>query len=175
MRYYLERVYPYGVAIILSVILQRVSIGIMENSCFNNLLEGLVTFDSIVIGFFGAIMPVILSMKNESKFVKYVFENDTQGLFSKYLRVTLLAGLCSAVLSLSMYIRDSFMHKEIKSLLYTVWVFVTSLFLMATYRSLSHMITLVFSKDNFSDESENKIREKSEKEIELEKKFSDNE
>lgn len=100
MRYYFERIYPYGIAIIAAVVLQRVATGVMNDDNFNDLINGLVTFDSIVIGFFGAIMPVILSMKNESKFVKYVFEKDVDGLFSKYLKVTLFSGLCSAVLSL---------------------------------------------------------------------------
>lgn len=172
MKYYVERIYPYGIAIIMAVILQRVATGIMNDNNFNDLINDLVTFDSIVIGFFGAIMPVILSMKNESKFVKYVFEKDEKGLFSKYLKVTLFSGLCSAVLSLSLYTRDVFAHKEIKHLLYTAWIFATTLFLTATYRSLSHMITLVFEKDGVGDRKTEQKREKSKKEITLEEKYS---
>nr|DAH21544.1 MAG TPA: hypothetical protein [Caudoviricetes sp.] len=172
MKYYLERSYPYGIAIITTVILQRVAMGVMGNENFDDLLGGLVTFDSIVIGFFGAIMPVILSMKNESKFVKYVFENDTKQLFSKYLKVTIFSGLCSAVLSLALYIRDSFVHSFVKNGLYIAWIFGTTLFLTSTYRSLSHMITLVFSKDNFIDVKKKEVRKKEEKELELEKNYS---
>lgn len=174
MRYYFERIYPYGIAIIVAVVLQRVATGVMNDDNFNDLINGLVTFDSIVIGFFGAIMPVILSMKNESKFVKYVFEKDVDGLFSKYLKVTLFSGLCSAVLSLSLYTRNVFTHKEIKHLLYTIWIFATTLFLTATYRSLSHMITLVFAKDGLDNSKTNQKREKSQKEVMLEEKYSNN-
>ena len=64
MKYWAERLYPGIIAVFCSIIFQRIKIGIMNNADFNNLLGNLVTLDSIVIGFFGAIMPVILSMKN---------------------------------------------------------------------------------------------------------------
>lgn len=171
MKYYIERGYPYMLATLASIILQRVT-GVMSNNNFEDLLGGLVTLDSIVIGFFGAIMPVILSMKNESKFVKYVFENDTEGLFIKYLKITIFSGLFSAGFSLALYLRDSFVHLFVKNSLYTGWIFFTVLFLATTYRSLSYMILLVFSKDDckFNENSEEK-RTKTKEELEMEEKY----
>lgn len=171
LKYVLERGYPYIIAISASIILQRVK-GVLDNANFGELLSGIITLDSIVIGFFGAIMPVILSMKNESKFVRYVFENDKEGLFSKYLKITVFSGLLSAVSSLSMYLRDSFIHICVRGILYTVWIFVTALFLTSTYRSLSYMIMLVFSKDNFVIEETPKCnREKTETEKKMEQYY----
>lgn len=172
MKYLMERSYPYILSIFATIALRRVSFGVMSDMNFNDMLGGLVTLDSIVIGFFGAIMPVILSMKNESKFVRYVFENDTEGLFANYLKVTIFSGLFSAVFSLSLYLRNSFIHLCVKSFLYTVWAFFTTLFLISTYRSLSYMISLVFSKDNFENDGvSNSCREKTEVEKELEEKY----
>lgn len=170
MKYLCEKYYPYVLAIVSVIILNRVAGGVMAGDSFNEMLGGLVTLDSIVIGFFGAIMPVILSMKNESKFVRYVFENDTEGLFAKYLKVTIFSGLFSAGASLSMYLRECFIHTWVKETLYSVWVFFTALFLISTYRSLSYMISLVFSKDG-DDSDENERREKTEKEKALQRKF----
>lgn len=172
MKYILERSYPYILAILATLAFQRVAEGVMENANFEDALGGLVTLDSIIIGFFGAIMPVVISMKNESKLVKYVFENDKKGLFSKYLKITIFSGLISAILSLSMYVRESFSHPNTKVYLYKGWIFFTVLFIATTYRSLSYMILLMFSKDDFDvDESVKAKRQKSQSETELEKKY----
>lgn len=172
MKYWIERMYPYVLAFVGAFALQRVKNGVMSNGEFNDLLGNLVTLNSIVIGFFGAIMPVILSMKNESKFVKYVFENDTEGLFAKYLKITIFSGLASALFSLSLYVRDSFEHVIVKDTLYTLWVFFTMLFAIYTYRSLSHMISLVFSKDKAGTDSVGK-RIKTQEELKLQEKYKE--
>lgn len=62
--------------------------------------------DSIIIGFIGAIIPVILSMKNESKLVKYVFEKDKDNLFRKYMSITIGIGLIDVTVSLLVYTKD---------------------------------------------------------------------
>ena len=172
MKYWAERLYPGIIAVFCSIIFQRIKIGIMNNADFNNLLGNLVTLDSIVIGFFGASRPVILSMKNESTFVKYVFENDKERLFAKYLKVTIFSGLLSAVFSLSLYVRNSFVHIIVKDAVYTLWVFFSALFLVSTYRSLSYMIALVFSKDDCNI-VEKKKREKTDTEKQLEKEYGE--
>jgi len=167
-----ERGYPYLAAIIAAVVLQRVADGVMCDDNFGEVLNGLVTFDSIVIGFFGAIIPVVLSMKNESKVVKYLFENDREGLFSKYLKITIFSGISSAVLSLALHVRNCFIHLFVKDVLYTLWVFFTVLFLFSTYRSLSYMILLMFSKDDSGEEGKKTTsREKTKLEKDLEEKY----
>ena len=72
--------YPYIFAIVFCIFLYKIKFNFINNPNIDNLIEGIITMESIVIGLIGAIIPVILSMKNESKFVKYVFENDTKGL-----------------------------------------------------------------------------------------------
>lgn len=123
---------------------------------YTELLNGLVTLDSIIIGFLGAIMPVILSMKNESKFVKYVFEKDKKALFCKYLKVTILFGIVNVVLSLVMHVKD-IIPENYQFRFYYVWVFATVVFLTATYRSMSHMITLIFAKDGKEEDEDEEV------------------
>lgn len=125
----------------------------LGNSNVDNLIDGLVTMESIVIGLMGAIIPVVLSMKNESKFVKYVFENDTHGLFRKYLTVTIGAGLMSVIFSLAMYIRDEYTEKVL-NIMYYSWIFLIFLFLFLTYRSMKYMILIIFSPDQEEKETE---------------------
>ena len=144
--YLVEQLYPYIGASIVAFFAYKKDINITADTGYVELLNGLVTLDSRIIGFLGAMIPVILSMKNDSKFVRYVFQNDKDSLFSKYMKATIFWGLCNAAISLLLHVKDSFKPKSIEVLFY-VWVFVTITFLLATYRSMSHMITLVFRKD----------------------------
>ncbi len=145
--YYFERGYPYIISAIVSWILFHLKIDIRTDGNYTELLNGLVNLESIIIGFIGAIMPAVLSMRNESKFVRYVFERDKRGLFGKYVKSTILVGLISASSSLIMQVRES-MSDEISNNVYHFWIFISILFLILTYRSMSHMTSLIFAKDN---------------------------
>ncbi|MCM1120400.1 MAG: hypothetical protein NC543_13685 [bacterium] len=143
---FFERMYPYIFAFIFCIFLYKIKFNFINNSNIDNLIEGIITMESIVIGLIGAIIPVILSMKNESKFVKYVFENDTKGLFRKYLVSTIGGGLLSLTFSLSMYIRNEY-GVLLANIIYYFWIFFTVLFLLLTYRSMKYMILIIFSPD----------------------------
>lgn len=67
-----EKLYPHIFGAVIVVLLSLVGFSPMKSSGINNLIDGIVMLDSIIIGFIGAVIPVVLSMKNESKFVKYV-------------------------------------------------------------------------------------------------------
>lgn len=170
LEYCFERIYPYVFALIVALLCKWLKINIMNDSGYGELLNGLITLDSIIIGFLGAVMPVILSMKNESKFVKYVFERDKENLFCKYLKATLLLGICNVAASLVQFVRSS-LSMKMQLFMYYIWVFLSVSFLVATYRSMSRMITLIFMKD-IEVETEINKRNISEKRInELKQKF----
>ena len=100
-----ERIYPYVVAV--------VGVGLIRRSCvieffssenLNDALTAIITVTSIIIGFIGAILPVILSMKNDSKVVQYVFQRDRRKLFLEYIKSTLAIGLLLIVCSIIPYL-----------------------------------------------------------------------
>lgn len=145
--YYWERLYPYIIGIIVSIFCFKIKFDITTNSNFEDLLGGLVTLSSIIIGFLGAILPTVLGMRDESAFVKYVFGNDKEKLFSKYLKATISLGLIDVLVSLLMYVRDNFSEK-IGAFIYYLWVFMTISFIIATYRSMTNMVSLLFAEDH---------------------------
>ena len=147
LKYLSERGYPYVIALIATIACKHTGFNMMvDEEGYTELLNGLITLDSIIIGFLGAVMPVILSMKNESKFVKYVFEKNKENLFCKYLKTTLLLGICNVVFCLVLQVRIA-IPIEYQPICYYAWIFLTVVFLTATYRSMSYMIALIFSKD----------------------------
>lgn len=79
-KYYYERFSPYVFSFVVVLILYKKNINFIENVNMDNALDGVNTLGALIIGFLGAILPVILGMKNESKMVKYVFEKDSEKL-----------------------------------------------------------------------------------------------
>ncbi|MED9903581.1 MAG: hypothetical protein UFG06_05295 [Lachnospiraceae bacterium] len=146
LSYYVERFYPYFIAGIVCLLAYIKKIHVIDDTNFDSLIDGIITMGSIVIGLIGAIIPVILSMKNESKFVKYVFENDKDGLFRKYFTSSIGIGLLCMAFSLSLYVRDEF-NDMVLDIVYYVWFFLIILFLLLTYRSMKYMIIVIFKPD----------------------------
>lgn len=167
---YLERAYPYVISGIACFIMHKMDFVFVENTNLNSLIDGIVTMESIVIGLIGAIIPVILSMKNESKFVKYVFENDEERLFRKYLTSTIGVGLLSMAFSLALYIRSEY-SAEVLKWMYFLWLYLIILFLILTYRSMRYMIIIIFTPDMSKGASNDICLEENERQ-ELRKKRS---
>ncbi|MBQ6462213.1 MAG: hypothetical protein IJJ59_02690 [Pseudobutyrivibrio sp.] len=147
LKYYVERVYPYAVALLTIVVLRKFKINFATSAKLGDVLDSCDTVIALIIGFLGAILPVILGMKNESKFVKYVFEKDANQLFLKYIKATIFWGLVALAVTMSMYLVDDFNDPQIGYWVFYVWVYLFVLFLLLTYRSLKNMLDLVFAPD----------------------------
>lgn len=143
IKYSFERLYPYVLSVIVVLLIKKQKIEFLSCENLNSALDAVNTLTALIIGFLGAILPVILGMKNESKFVKYVFEKDEEKLFLKYIKITIVIGLLLVLTTISMYFVSLIQEKEQQSLLY-IWMFLICLFLLSTYRSLSNMLNLIF-------------------------------
>ena len=147
IKYYFERVYPYVVSLAITCFLEYKKIDFIHNENINNALDGVNTFAALIIGFLGAMLPVVLGMKNESKIVKYVFEKDEKKLFLKYIKSTIQVGLILVCVTIGLYFKKSFPDKTI-SRIFFIWIFLLGLFVLCTYRCLSNMLNLIFSRDS---------------------------
>lgn len=145
-KYYYEKFGPYIFSFMVVFVLYKKDINFIENKNMDNALDGINTLGTLIIGFLGAILPVILGMKNESKMVKYVFEKDSKKLFLKYIKITLAMGIITVLATILMYFRDDF-NIKIKRIYFYVWAFFVLLFLLLTYRCLVNMLELIFSND----------------------------
>lgn len=146
--YVWERLYPHIIALAVTTLTIYFSFNPISSSKIDSLIDGIVTLDSIIIGFMGAIIPVILSMKNESKLVKYVFDRDKKGLFKKYISETIGYGLLDVCISLVIYVRDIITNKLILKILAFLFVYTFFTFMLSTYRSMYCMLKLIFLDDD---------------------------
>lgn len=148
MRYYFERGYPYLMGSISIILLKIFEVNYISSNNLTAALDCVSTICSLIIGFLGAILPVILGMKNESKFVKYVFENDKNKLFLKYIKETIFAGLITLLISVAMYFSKDIILSIVYKNVFCVWCGAVVLFIFLTYRCLDKMLELIFSSDS---------------------------
>ena len=143
----IERFWPFVLSSAVLVLMIVFKINFVDSSELGTALDGIITIAALIVGFFGAILPVIIGMKNESKFARYVFERDKHKLFLKYIRATLLCGVILIGVSVLLYFKNDFTIKHADDALFYIesWLFIS--FLACTYRSVNHMLRLVFATD----------------------------
>ena len=100
--------YPYVLSVVIFVLFKFVKNSLYQSKNINDALDAVITVSSLIIGFLGAVLPVIMSMKNDSKLVKYVFERDKDMLFLKYIKQTLIVGVLVIIVSVTVYFRDQY-------------------------------------------------------------------
>ncbi len=171
MRKILEGIYPFAIPIAIVIFLWIGGNKYIDSVNMNSALEAIITTASIIIGFIGAILPVIVGMKNNSKLVKRVFELDKNKLFLKYIKHTLITGVLLIICSVILFYRDQFPEYIKGDYVLIVTTYLLVAFLLCTYRCLKIMLDLLFLDDEIV-RNEEKYQEKSEEEIEFEERHT---
>ena len=142
-----EKFWPFALSTGIVIALVIFKIDFADSKALETALTGIITIAALIVGFFGTILPVIIGIKNESKFARYVFERDKNKLFLKYIRSTLWLGILLMAFSVIFYFAgDNTITYTDKILFYAVvWLFIS--FLTCTYRGMNYMLKLVFSVD----------------------------
>lgn len=158
--YITERAYPYFISFILTITIYIIDIKLQKgilvysegNDSFEKMVENSINIVTIIIGFLGALLPVILSMKNEEGIVNYLFEEvDKDQLFKKYIFSTIYLGVASLFISSMVFLRTSYSSDLlVYKIIHLLWIFLYSAFLLSTLRSMTHMVNVIFIKKNDS-------------------------
>lgn len=170
MKYNIERCYPYVIALLLVLILIIFRIDFTQSKELTNALDSINTISALIIGFLGTMLPILLGLKNESKFVEQVFKKDNNKLFFKYINSTIMSGLILVFITVIMYFIKDFCNVCLEKFLFYIWVYFVLLFLLCTYRSLSCILNLFFinESDMINPLYSNNNSEKTEEEKEFE-------
>lgn len=168
-----ERLYPYIIAVLVTIVVVKNKLNYVDNSSINDAANAVLTVASIIIGFIGAILPVILGMRNDSAFVKYVLSMDKENLFSKYVKEVLGLGLLLISVSIIMMFKDNYSRTWLHNHIFYGWVFLVISFLLGTYRSVGSMLKLAFYADkNFVEPLKPSVQEKTDEQIKFEEQYS---
>ena len=140
MKKLIEMLYPYVLSVVIFVLFKFVKNSLYQSKNINDALDAVITVSSLIIGFLGAVLPVIMSMKNDSKLVKYVFERDKDKLFLKYIKQTLIVGVLVIIVSVTVYFRDQYKGTWYEKWNIPILAYMLSCFLLCTYRCFSNML-----------------------------------
>lgn len=75
------------------------------------------------------------------------FSRYVERLFLKYIKTTLLAGILTVLISLTLYFRADFTALKNLNILFDVWFYFVIMFLLLTYRCTSSILELLFTDD----------------------------
>lgn len=129
-----------------------------EMSDISNLIDAIINFASILLGFLGAILALMFSF-NENSFVKYIMtDNFYKGRFKHYFKVSILSGFILVVCSVAMLMHLSITFnmipvvKYIFNNLYYLEIFLVSYFVLSSYRIISFVLKCAFMQYDIQEE-----------------------
>ncbi len=174
-----EYYYPIIFSIILAIITTwlfikyPIELGREIESVINNL----IVFVSIIIGFLGVLLGVLLSLKNE-KIIVLLFELREKDVLKHYFITPLISGSVSVLLGCVLFFRkiiddctnDIYGNLSVSECSVIIWLFLLSITIFSSYRLVDIMFELIFSK---KVQERKYINESEEKAKELENRYSE--
>lgn len=142
--YYTERFYPYILGAVVVLVTKKLDINLLESNGLPNALDAVISMSTLIIGFLGTLIPIIIGLKSESEFVKKILENDENRLFQSYMRSTVLFGIVLILITIVLYFNDSISNEWLRDNIFHIWVGGLIIFSAQTYRSMSFSLQLIF-------------------------------
>jgi hypothetical protein len=139
---------------------------------FDKVLDGSITFSSIVVGFLGALLGILVSIK-DSNIVKAIFETKEKYTLRLYFNETFIIGFAVVILSCTMHVIREYPSLWTNRIFY-FWIIAVTWFLPSTYRIVSILMAVFFKTNNArADERPkgNKIMDEQQRE-EMKRKLS---
>lgn len=149
---FIEEIYPYVIASITSIIAILVivfDIDIIDN--VDSILNAVISFTSILIGFIGALFALLFSLEN-NPIVKHIFKDTHYSkLIKKYFSSSISSGFLAIMFTLVLFFRatlysiiDSTFSIYILDIIKVIWVFINTLFALQSYRVIHIIIKIAF-------------------------------
>lgn len=118
------------------------------------LVDAMVTFASIIVGFVGVLLGILMSIKNDAAVVE-LFKTPGKDTLRTYFREAILSGIFlvafSAVVGLRTLLDDvlpSLGSYSPSVMLFAVWVGLSVFVFAATYRIAGIMMHIIFHSDD---------------------------
>lgn len=157
--------------------------GLVLGPEFDNILNAVITFASISVGFLGVLLGVLFSMNSESV-KKFLAIDRAKRLTKKYFVSALLSGTAVVVLGMLLFVRENFSTPikafdeagiivlSWKELVFCLWLSVTVYLFLTTYRIINAMMQILFNHNEKDEEIKSVTSRKISSDVEeLEKKY----
>lgn len=147
---FLERFCPSIISIVFtSLIVMNVELTNLPPK-FDNILNGVITFSSILIGFIGVLISILLTIK-DSNLIRELFKKVQGKILKKYFKFSLISGFLVVLFSLILYFnnRPIFIYKEKQiDISIILWTLFLSYFAMSSLRIIDIMMHIIFKDHN---------------------------
>lgn len=151
-----EKWYPLVISVLITLvafIALPPEIKVSEN--FDNFLAAVITFGSIILGFLGVVLSILLSIRN-TELVEYIFRSVSREILKGYFKKPIIAGFFAIIVVISLYFFDSYSSVAIiisKNLNITLGkcvislgIFLNSYFMISSYRIIDIMMYIIFKE-----------------------------
>lgn len=147
------------------------------NYNFKNLdkvLEGTTNFSSILLGFLGALLGILLSIK-DSDIVRYIFDQKGSSWLKFYFNESFIFGLIVVILSavMQVFIDES---SSFAKVLFLSWIFSLTYFMYSTFRIVRFLMKIFFNSNavNANDRPESNLVEDDQQRLEMRNSLTQN-
>ncbi|MDA8353650.1 MAG: hypothetical protein M0Z65_10820 [Firmicutes bacterium] len=155
-----ERVLPFLVSLITVFLI--VVLGVSPSiGGFEKMLDGSITFTSIIIGFLGALLAIILSL-SRSEVVKHLYKYGVSGyksstkkiVFFKYIKQTIAFGFLNILFSIFMYHIRERPEGIFSKICFILWAFVAVYFVCSAIRIIRILILIMEKEAEYTRKKE---------------------
>lgn len=142
---FLERVYPLIIGMLFAIVAYIFQVDYTIKN-FEELLVSVITFGSIVTGFLGALLGILMSIR-KSEIVVDIFNSREKGVLKYYFYETFTLGFTLIILTGSMQILIGYKF-VLTDYIYYLWIIVSFSFIPSTYRIVSILLEIFFKSNN---------------------------
>jgi len=142
--FYFENVYPAVGALIILGIKECFNISFPVEK-FDKILDGAINFSSIIVGFIGVLLAILVSIK-DTEIIRYIYSYVDKKVFMNYFRTAIITGLAVVVISSIMYIKNNYF-------LNIIWTFMVAYFILASYRIIDILLRIIFQDPDITEYS----------------------
>lgn len=137
---------------------------------FDDLLVSVITFGSIVTGFLGALLGILMSIRN-SDIVKEIFSNYAKNILKFYFYETFILGFLLIIFTSSMQILIGY-DFNFTLYIYYLWIFISFSFIPSTFRIVKILLDIFFRSNNRKERPKSNVINDNQQRKEFRKRLS---
>lgn len=133
--------YPFILATIFLIVCLNYQINFKIKG-LENVLESVITFSSIVIGFYSAMYGILLTLSN-SNLMREFRKRKVNRIFKYQLYDSLISSFIVLIISITLQIFKNY-PGTLTDIIFNIWLFLIGYFISTTYRSISLLLKILF-------------------------------
>ncbi|MCY9508549.1 hypothetical protein M5W68_20575 [Paenibacillus larvae] len=143
----LSLIYPSMIALVCTTIAIKYKVTYKLPN-FDKVLDGSITFSSIVVGFLGALLGILISIK-DSEIVDKIFRSNERTTLKIFFYEPFLLGVFVVVTSAFMHVLRAY-DTLFSGLIFYIWLFLTIWFFPSTFRVVNTFMSVFFVSNKSS-------------------------